>query len=256
MKYNEKNMKIYEILGAKQFQKIVFIIEKIKYKIIEKVFPNILNWYNNYNEKSLKKRLEKCSDEKREKIIDEYRYLELSFRKEIIYKQNQNYHIDLENPTYFVNYLKFNRKVHLDGIKSNIFFIIASLLFKVFFSNTLTVLINILLIYNIISFIINFQCVNLQNYNLCRLENDKMKELLIKREKKIKEEKIKKYGEGMKVIGKTFQETEYIPSLDEVLSNVKTNEEKKQLLLYFKKQLEILKRESIDSCSKEKGRCK
>ena len=83
-----------------------------------------------------------------------------------------------------------------------------------------------------------------------------MKELLIKREKKLKEEKIKKYGEGMKVIGKTFQETEYIPSLDEVLSNVKTNEEKKQLLLYFKKQLEILKRESIDSCSKEKGRCK
>ena len=98
--------------------------QKIKYKVIESVFPNILSWYEKYNEKVLRRRLEKCNINERKQIIDEYRYRELSLKKEILYKRNQNYHIDLENPTYFVNYLKFNRQVHIDGIKSNIFFIV------------------------------------------------------------------------------------------------------------------------------------
>lgn len=255
MEYNDKNMKICELLGAKQFQQVVFTLEKIKYQIIEKIFPDIMEWYDKYSEKNLKLKLAKCSEEERIKVINEYRIAKLSFKKELIYHENQNYHLDLENPTFFVNYLKFNRKIHIDGLKSNIVFIGLLILLMIIFNGSLMWMVNLGLLYNIVSLLINFQCINLQNYNLCRLENVQIKELLQRREKKIKEEKIKKYGKGMAVIGKTFQETTDIPTVDEILINIKTNEERKQLLLYFKKQLEILEKKTVIN-NKDKVRCK
>lgn len=251
MKYNEKNMRVCELLGARQFQKIVFILERLKYQIIEKYFPNIREWYDKYNERSLVRNLSKCNEIERKRIIDEYRFAKLLFRKELIYKQNQNYHIDLENPTNFSKYLEFNKNIHIEGLKSNILFVMGIIIFKVVINNPI---IDIILIYNIISMIINFECINLQNYNLCRLENNQMKMLLEKREKKIKTDKIKRYGDGLKVIGKTFQEVDDIPKIGDVLGNVKTNEEKQQLLLYLKRQLECLERKNSEENIKGKVR--
>jgi len=251
MKYNIKNMKICEFFGAKQFQKIVFFLENLKYQVIEKVFPNIYEWYDKYSERKLERKLERSNGVNKKQIIDEYRFGKLLFRKELIYKQNENYHIDLENPTNFSNYLKFNKKIHIDGLKSNIFLIIGILIFKLIINNWVT---NLILMYNIISMIINWQCINLQNYNLCRLENEQMKLLLEKREKKVKEDKIKKYGEGFKVIGRTFQDTEDIPKINEILSNVRTIEEREQLLLYLKKQLDYLERKNKTEKIKSKVR--
>ena len=38
--------KIYEILGATWFQKIVFKAEDLKFKFIDKFCPNIYDWYS------------------------------------------------------------------------------------------------------------------------------------------------------------------------------------------------------------------
>ena len=35
-----KKYKVNEILGAKFFKKIVFLVERIKFKLINKLFPN------------------------------------------------------------------------------------------------------------------------------------------------------------------------------------------------------------------------
>lgn len=249
MRYNEKNMKVCELLGAKQFQKLVFILERLKYQIIDKCFPNIQEWYDKYNERSLGRKLSRCNEFEQKQIIDEYRFAKLLFKKELIYKQNQNYHMDLENPTNFCNYLRFNKKIHIEGLKSNILFIMGAIIFKLVINNPV---IDMILMCNLISMIINFECINLQNYNLCRLENAQMKTFLERREKKIKEDKVKRYGEGFRVIGKTFQEVDDIPMISDVLENVKTNEEKQQLLLYLKRQLEYLERKN--SHEKVKGK--
>ncbi len=190
---------------------------------------------------------------KKEKLLMNIVFQNFLLKKELVYKQNQNYHIDLDNPTFFVNYLKFNREIHMNGLIGNIVFLILIIIVKIISGEMLFT--TIALIFDIISLLVNFECVNLQNYNLCRLENVKMKELLQKRETKIKEEKIKKYGEGMKVIGKTFKNTDDVPSFNDILDNVKTDEEKIQLLSYLKKQLEILEKQN-DENNIHKGRCK
>ena len=43
--YNKK-IKLYERLGAEKFQDLVFVVEKIKFKIIKKFFPNIEKWFD------------------------------------------------------------------------------------------------------------------------------------------------------------------------------------------------------------------
>jgi len=44
MKYKTK-MKIYRFLGADYFQKLVFKVEKIKYKILDKYSLEVIKWY-------------------------------------------------------------------------------------------------------------------------------------------------------------------------------------------------------------------
>ena len=259
MKYNDKNMKICEKLGAKQFQKLVFILEKVKYQIIEKCFPNIEVWYDNYHKRQLQNKLLKCDEDNRQQIIDYYRYSKLAFKKEITYHQNQNYHIDLNQPTLFSNYLKYNRQIHIKGLKGNIIAIIILIALKLFINNSFSILFNVLLGYNIVGSLINFQCINLQNYNLCRLENEQIKIVLKRREKKRKQDYLQKYGEGMKTIGRAFYETTDIPSIDEVISQVHSKEEKEQLLLYLKNQLRILRAQLSSEnleCVKERKKIK
>ena len=53
-KYNKK-IKLYERLGAEKFQNVVFAVEKIKFKIIKKCFPNFLKFYDKQCDKQEKR---------------------------------------------------------------------------------------------------------------------------------------------------------------------------------------------------------
>ena len=48
--------KLYEMLGAYWFQKVVFKVEDLKFKFRDRFCPNIDSWYCNYCDKKVKKR--------------------------------------------------------------------------------------------------------------------------------------------------------------------------------------------------------
>lgn len=100
-----------------------------------------------------------------------------------------------------------------------------------------TPIIFILLIYEFLGIIINFECVNLQNYNLCRLSDER----IIKTFDKIKERQQREFklnmSEGSKVIYNSFIDTIDIPDVDTVISHINTREEAIQLLDYARKQI-------------------
>lgn len=86
----------------------------------------------------------------------------------------------------------------------------------------------IILVGNILAGIINFECVNLQNYNLLRYEEkyDKLKKV----EEKIAARNIKKYRDANEIIAKTMEKSIDIPTVDDIMENAKTDEQKKQIL--------------------------
>ena len=47
--------KLYRLLGASWFQKVVFKVEDLKFKFIDRFCPNIDNWYCNYCDKRVHK---------------------------------------------------------------------------------------------------------------------------------------------------------------------------------------------------------
>ena len=48
-------------------------------------------------------------------LLHEYQKQKLVFRKELVYKQNRNYHYDPNYPTRFIKYLEMNKKIHQRG---------------------------------------------------------------------------------------------------------------------------------------------
>lgn len=254
MKYDEKHMKIYEKLGALQFQKAVFWLENVKYFVIDNFFPNAANIYNKYLDKKMKRELNKYNDASKKKmIVNYYRYEKLKFKKENIKKENRNYHIDLNHPAEFVRHLNNNKKIHVVGLKINVILVLAMVIFINFMTNP-ALFWYLFLGYEVLSAIINFQCINLQNYNLCRFENERMKQLLEKMEEKRNKEYSRKIGEGSKAVAKAFECTEEIPSLDEVIAQITTNEQAIQLLEYAKEQLSNMKNNNhyIETRNKER----
>ena len=232
-------LKIYRLLGAEQFQKIVFKIEELKYKVIEKILPNINEWYEKQCDKKYKKILKRKNQIENKELIKYFQQQKLLFRKEVIYKQNRNYHYDLNHPTNFLLYLKYNKKVHVKGLVGNVI-IISSLLVLTLVLGEVVLPIVLVGIYEIISLIINFECINLQNYNLCRFENVRMKQALEKKEKYILEQNMKKYKNCIEPVSKTICSQIELPTVDEIINNITTKEQAVQLLEYAKQQLSYI----------------
>jgi len=220
--------KIYENLGAVWFQKFVFIIENLKFKFIDKFCPNISDWYSKKCDQKVAKLCLKTDDEeKRKRIRINYNYKKMYFKKEIVERKNRNYHITLNNANSFYNYLLWNKKVHLKGIIRNLISILGCSIILILSTNLLSSVALFYLIYSIIALGINFECVNLQNYNIYRF-NEK-KEILVKLENRQKEKDIKNYALAGKVIYKQLEEKIERPKNEEIVTNLKTKEELEQL---------------------------
>lgn len=231
-------IELYKLLGAEIFQKIVFKVEEIKYFFIEKFLPNIDKWYykkcDNIRDKKL---LKTTTEEERKKIIEKCRSDKLKFKKELVRKENRNYHLDINNIEETINYLKMNKQIHKRGLIGNGILTTLLLPITIITSNIFFVLFTI---YQLISAIINFECINLQNYNLCRLNDEKTRIVLEKVIKKNKDSFEECMSEGKKVIGNSFRNSIDIPSKDDIINNINSKEEAVELLLYLRKHLKSL----------------
>ena len=240
-------MNVYTLFGAKKFQKVVFKIERIKYFIIEKFFPNIEKKYSNHLDKIMKKRLKKAKTEEQcKEIIENVRNSKMILKKEFLNKQNINYHINKNNIPEFRKYLLWNKQIHINGIKKDIVIIILSIIALILSSNFIFYISTIALITSIISALINFECVNLQNYNLDRLN---------KYEKRNKEKIVKKYIQKAKeynlistTIKKEFDKTTDIPNPYDILNKINNVEELKQ----FKKIILETRNNNLNNINKTK----
>ena len=228
-KYNEikndyqKRAKICEKLGALNFQRVVFKVEIKKYTLLKKICPNFVQHYEKFSDKIIKRKLKKYhSDYTKKEIIENYRLNKVLLREEFNRKQNRNYHIDEEIPTSMVHYLEWNKKIHKEGAKINLIAIaILGVATLIGIPSTIP-----FLAMEVGSLFINFQCINLQNYNIYRIKSKEEKL------KKIENSKLNrnsiKYEEIGKVISKSY-EKEKIPTAEDILNNLNTKEELNQL---------------------------
>ena len=220
----KKKQELYKKLGAEKFQKVVFAVENLKYKLLKKFWPNFIDFYDKQCDKKRDKELKKEKyPKKRREIIERYRYEKMAIRKEMNREQNRNYHMDMNKPTEILHYLEWNKSVHVKGMIKN-----AVLIPALGVATALGFGIAIpFLLAEIFSLFINFQCINIQNYNICRVkEREQTFQKLAERRLR---SNIAQYGEAAKVIDKTLGETEDIPSFKQILENAKTPEELEQL---------------------------
>ena len=234
------NTRINEILGAKRFQKYVFILERVKYKIVEKLFPNLQEDYEKRLNKALDKALEEEQDEiKREAIMKNYHDRVLASRQETNNRHNRNYHINKDNPMEFIKYLKSNKKIHMKGLVGNgVIYLIGIPLLA---TGVISPLVGgIVLGINTINTIVNFECVNLQNYNIKRLEKNRkqFEELKARRE----ERDLESYKNVTSVVSSKIKNQREIPKVEEVVKEISTKEQleemRKLLLSYMPNQKE------------------
>ena len=233
-----KQMEICKKLGAIQFKKIVFIVEKIKFKALKKLVPNYLKYFDKHVDKLTKKRLKEAkTEEEKQIIIYKSKIDKMQERREFYQEENRNYHIRKENPTQIIKYLELNKKIHKNGLVGNAIFGLLTIPGLIFGSK----LALIFLVFEIIEAIINFECINLQNYNICRLT--KVKDKIEKKEKAKIERDSVLYKEISEDIHKVVMEKDEIPTIDDILACADTPEkleQLKQLLAKTKSQRNIL----------------
>lgn len=221
--YNKK-IKLYERLGAEKFQNLVFAVEKLKFKVIKKLFPNIEKWFDKKCDKQQKKLLARAkTEEEKKEIIRNTKLRKMALRKELKQERNVNYHMDPNRPTEIYKYLEFNKKIHINGlIKDAIVAVISTVAVACGLAWAIPILVA-----SVLSAGINFECVNIQNCSICKYK--RCEEVLKKKETKKIENNIKRYGAAAAVIDKVVEDSDYIPSLSEIIAQAKTPEELRQL---------------------------
>lgn len=225
----KKKMELCDRLGARSFKKVVLRVEKLKWSIIKKLSPDFLSKYEIRCEKNLKRALKNAkTEEDKARIRSYYRHQILTARKEFNHEQNRNYHMTSNRPTEILRYLEWNKEVHQNGlIKNMVTGIIASGFICAGVGTTLAA---VVLGIQAIDSVINFQCINLQNYNIYRIEarKDGLEKLAARRMEMAE----KKYGEAAKVISRTFRETKeenLVPTPEAIIARIENPEQLMQL---------------------------
>lgn len=164
----------------------------------------------------------------------------LKYRKELVTSQNRNYHYNPESPTECIGYLKKNREIHQKGIISNILLLIIIFVASNLLTSIPAIYIIIGYLFEIFSLFINFECINLQNYNLERLENARTLELLKKKEEKKINSDLKNYRECSRVVSSKLMSSIKLPTVSEVTEEIKTKEQAEQLRIMASRRLSYL----------------
>ena len=196
----QKKMKKHEKLGAVKFQKLVFKVEKMKFAVLKRLFPHYIEFFDRQCDKRMEKELEHAKNEMdRERIVKRYQLLKLEARKEHNQERNLNYHINAHNPTEIFDYLEWNKSVHKRGLKKDLILLAISIL-----GISLGQMIFIpLALFELLSAGVDFQCINLQDYNLCKLEIIRPRlESMFQRQV---EREMEEHGEAVHMIDSTMK---------------------------------------------------
>lgn len=233
MKRNEKEeykrkLKLYERLGALRFQKVVLKVEEIKFKIIKKCFPNFIYHFDKYCDRQQRRALKRAkSEDEIKEIRNRTKLAKMAMRKELNEEKNRNYHLDPKKPTELLGYLHWNKQVHKRGLIKNAILvpiIITGIVFHVPGAIALLVI-------ELCSAAINFECINIQNYNICKLE--RLQPILARREEQSTRKSIEQYGEAAKVISKSIEQSESLPTFEEIIANIDNVEQLRQMRAMF-----------------------
>ncbi len=223
---NAKGYQIYQKIRLKGIRTQIFFLDKV----FSQEKPERIEQFRHNLEKK-----ETISFPNEEEIKREIQLEKLRFRKERNYRQNRNYHYDRNHPTELEMYLRKNKQIHLQGMRRDLLFLGGSGMSIVLMGPTWIG--GLCLAISSVSLLVDFECVNLQNYHLCRLENKKLKQRLEKEEIHKTKENLQKLSEVYTPIATLVQEKEEIPTIEEVLDKMTTKEEVTQLLEYAKEQL-------------------
>ncbi len=219
----KKEQELYKKRGALKFKDFVLKLEEKKYRIIKKLFPNIITRYDKLFDLRKKYELKRSkTEEERKQIIKKYQQAKMMVRIQYNNNENANYHISNLRPTQMYHYAQWNKRVHERGLKKDIAVSLAAIGLSVL--NPLTL---VIVPFEIASLAIDYQCINLQKYNISRMEE---KQETIKRmEAKRVTREVKSHGEAAKVISKTLDSTENLPEPKDVIENITSIEQLHQI---------------------------
>ena len=221
--YMEK-AKMHEKLGALPFREVVLKAEKIKYKVLKKICPNYIKYYDKWCKFKTRRKLKKANSPKEADLIDiDNRMSKLSIRKEYLTEQNRNYHMNENYPTQILEYLNWNKEVHQKGLLKDII-IIPILSIATAFSVPLALP---FLIIELGSAFINLQCINLQEHSIAEYES--CKPILQKQAEKKRKKRNTEYTDGKKLIGNLTLNQQNIPTIEEIIKNIKTPQQAAQI---------------------------
>lgn len=229
MKKGIDKEKLAKRLGAKEFQKLVYKVEDIKYSLLK----NQLSFLVPIVERIMKSRknrlINKTSDHVKQELIENnYKNELILFRKELKQEKNRNYHFDIDYTKNFKKYLLWNKDVHLKGIIRNLVILALSTGALIIGEGLIFNAALVLTIINSIGLIINFECVNLQNYHLARFERVETK--LEERKKNALLQKTQKYGNAINAINKQIEKSDSLPKLDVKQMKIQELKELRNLL--------------------------
>lgn len=222
----KRKIELCNKLGASKFKPWVLRLERLKFKVLKNVFPSLPNRFEKYCKKNRDRKLKKAnSNEERELILYDYRHQIIEFRRELINEQNRNYHINKSNPTEILKYLYWNKRVHQKGLIKDSILIILTII-GLFIGLSPTILFSSLFV-ELISLFINFQCVNIQNSHIYRYKL--IEKSLQKRKKQREKNLLNDYSKIASVYSRSIQNNNNLPSLEDIISNIKNTEELEQL---------------------------
>ena len=220
----KRKKELHEKLGALKFRELVLKVEKLKFKVMKKIWPNFINHYEKWCDFNTK-RLVKNANSKEEADLIEFnnKMAKLKNRKEWNREENRNYHIDNRYPTEIINYLNWNKEVHQKSLKKDIIFIS---LFGLGTCYSLPLALPLLII-SCGSAVVDLECINLQEHSIA--EYELCKPALIKKERKDTLKRNSEYIEAKKLIGDITLQNRRILTVEEVIGSIKTKEQAEQI---------------------------
>ena len=260
-----KKIRRCDKLGAKRFRPLVKKAEELKFKLLKDIFPALPEKYENHLKRKRDKELRKAKDEaERRKIIENYHKLLIEWKKEIQREKNRNYHMDENSPTEIINYVEWNKKVHIKGLITDAAVITgAAILIGAkptlaevfmqqapsiydFITTYLTPVAFVTVALELISAFINFQCINLQNSHIYRFQI--VQDRLQKEEQRKRQQLLGKYGALACVYERCLSNSPELPSIQDLIKNCQTLEELQQLEL-------MIRAEQAGHANKGRQRC-
>lgn len=228
-----KKINIYRLLGAEKFQYVVFGLERLKFHIMHKI-PNIEGKMDYLIDKEYNF-LTRIHKDKKEELEQKRKFAKMHYRKELYTNENNNYHCNMEYPIEFIRQLEFNKDMHVKALTMNIGALLALLVGNLIFTIALPITV-LFTIYQIVSMIINFECINLQNYNLERFNNERTKANFTKKTIRSYQSNYKKFSHASEKIEKLVKNSSTIPTVSDTINCMETQEEREELLAMAQKQ--------------------